>query len=149
MISLNLPPYDYKTMQQHGKATIFDPIRKKYVALTPEEWVRQHFVNYLITHLSYPRSLVNVENGLTYNQMQRRSDIVVYNRQGQPFVLIECKAHTVAIKPQVFEQIALYNYTLKAKFIVITNGMQHYCCRIDHQQKTYHFEDGMPVFGEG
>lgn len=149
MISLNLPPYAHKVIHHNGKATIFDPIRKKYVALTPEEWVRQHFVNYLIAHLQYPKSLVNVENGLKFNQMQRRSDIVVYDRQGLPFMIVECKSHKVSIKPCVFEQIAMYNNTFKAKFVVVTNGMQHYCCRIDHQEKTYYFEDGMPVFGDG
>lgn len=146
MISLNLPPFEHKICEREGKATIFDIIRKKYVALTPEEWVRQHFVHYLIWHLQYPRALINVESGLKFNQMKRRSDIIVHDRQGSPFMVVECKSHTQAIHPAVFEQIAVYNYTLKAKYVVITNGLQHYCCQIDHQQKSYTFTEQLPLF---
>lgn len=143
---LNLPPFEHKILQREGKATIFDSIRKKYVALTPEEWVRQHFVHYLTDCLQYPKSLVNVENGLRFNRMQRRSDIVVYDRQGVPFMIIECKSYKQRINNNVFEQVTLYNNTLKAKFIVVTNGLQHYCCRIDHQQKRYTFQEDLPAF---
>lgn len=143
---LNLPPFEHKILQRDGKATIFDSIRKKYVALTPEEWVRQHFIHYLTDCLQYPKSLVSVENGLKFNHMQRRSDIVVYDRQGLPFMIVECKSYRQRLNPAVFEQVAMYNNTLKAKFLVITNGLQHYCCQINHQQKTYTFQEEMPVF---
>ncbi len=146
MVCLNLPPFDHKIIEREGKATIFDIIRKKYVALTPEEWVRQHFIHYLTRHLQYPKALLNVENGLKFNRMLKRSDIVVYDRQGQLFMIVECKAHHHAITPAVFEQIAVYNHTLKARYVVVTNGLQHYCCRIDHQQKTYAFEESLPFF---
>lgn len=146
MISLNLPPFAHKILQREGKATIFDIIRKKYVALTPEEWVRQHFLHYLTGHLQYPKPLINVESGLKFNRMHRRSDILVYDRQGLPFMVVECKSFNQHLKPSVFDQVAVYNNTLKAKYIVITNGLQHYCCQIDHQQKTYAFRDELPVF---
>ena len=100
MTTLNLPPFDHRLQQQAGSTTIFDAIRKKYVVLTPEEWVRQHFVHYLIQHLRYPRTLISVEAGLRYNRMLRRSDLVVYGRDGTPFMVVECKATTVPLSPR-------------------------------------------------
>ncbi len=149
MIALNLPPFEHKIIKKESKATIFDIIRKKYVALTPEEWVRQHFIHYLTDHLHYARSLIRVENGLAFNRMQRRSDIIVYTRQGVARMVVECKAYQQTLSPAVFEQVARYNDTLKARYVVVTNGLDHYCCQIDHVQKTYHFMDCVPACEQG
>jgi len=146
MKDLNLPKFDCKIAKKSNKNTIFDTIRKKYVVLTPEEWVRQHFVNYLITHLHYPKALINIEGGLHYNHLQKRSDIVIYNRAGRPFMLVECKAPDVKITQNVFAQAALYNQTLKATYVVVTNGMEHYCYAIDEATASYQFMNKLPVY---
>lgn len=146
MKTLNLPSYAYKIEEKTEKNTIFDIIRKKHVILTPEEWVRQHFVNYLIAHLQYPKTLISIEGGLQYNRMQKRSDIVVYNREGTPFMLVECKAPEVKISQKIFEQVAMYNQTLKANYIVVTNGMEIYCCHIDHETASFQFVNELPIF---
>lgn len=146
MKPLNLPKFACKIAKKEGKNTIFDAIRKKFVALTPEEWVRQHFVNYLITYLRYPKMLISIEGGLQYNRLQKRSDIVVFNRKGMPFMLVECKAPEVKISQNIFEQAAMYNQTLKANYIVVTNGLELYCCEIDHENASYHFVNELPVY---
>jgi hypothetical protein len=147
MKPLNLPPFDYKIDNKAGKNAIFDMIRKKYVVLTPEEWVRQHFVHYLIDHLQYPKTLISIEGGLLYNRLQKRSDIVVYTRNTLPFMLIECKAPEVKISQRVFEQAAVYNQTLKASYVVVTNGMEHFCCQINHEKASSQFMNELPVYG--
>lgn len=147
MTELNLPSFEYQLQQHAGKSVIFDPIRKKYVVLTPEEWVRQHFVNYLIHHLRYPRSLIRIEGGLRYNQTARRTDVVVYQRSGTPFMVVECKAPSVPLAPNVFEQAAVYNQSLRATYLTVTNGREHYCCRMDYRAGTYTFLDGLPEYG--
>ena len=146
MTPLNLPPFEYRLQQEADKTTIFDTIRKKFVVLTPEEWVRQHFVHYLTEHLRYPRTLIGVEVGLRYNRMLRRSDIVVYGRDGAPFMVIECKAATVALSPAVFEQVTVYNQPLRAEYITVTNGLEHYCCRMDYTVSSYAFLKELPKY---
>ena len=136
MYALNLPQFDYKLKRADGKVWIFDSIRKKFIVLTPEEWVRQHFVNYLIAHCGYPRTLVRIEGGLHYNQMQRRSDIVVFDRQGSPWMVVECKAPTEKISATTLGQASAYNSTLKATYLAVTNGRVHFCARIDWEQRT-------------
>lgn len=146
MQSLNLPPFEYKIREINGKAAIFDILRKKYIILTPEEWVRQHFIHFLITHYNYPKSLIKVESGLKFNQMQKRSDIIVYNSSGEIFLLIECKAADLAISQKNFEQVASYNLTLKAKYIALTNGLKHFVCSVDHENKKYEFMNDLPLW---
>lgn len=146
MTQLNLPAYDFKLDKTDGKTSIFDPVRKKYLFLTPEEWVRQHFVNFLTMHLNYPKSLIKLEGGLKYNKMSRRSDVVVFNRQGNPFMLIECKAPAIKITQKVFDQAAAYNATIKAKYLVVTNGLQHFCCHIDQEKASFSFISDIPPF---
>lgn len=146
MTTLNLPSFAHQLQQHGGKTTIFDAIRKKYVALTPEEWVRQHFIHYLIQHLHYPRTLISVEAGLRYNRMLRRSDVVVYNRDGAPFMIVECKAPSVSLSPAVFEQIAVYNQPLRARYLTVTNGLEHYCCRMDYSTNAYAFMKTLPAY---
>lgn len=131
MIPLNLPPYAYKLKQDGGKVYILDPQRKKYLVLTPEEWVRQHFVQYLINQHQYPKALIRIEGGLKFNSLSKRSDIVVFDRAGKPWMLVECKAPDFQLRQSTIEQASVYNHTLRAHFVVITNGLTHICCQVD------------------
>jgi hypothetical protein len=148
MTQLNLPEFDIKLQNKDDKILVFDPIRKKYLVLTPEEWVRQHFVNFLTVHHHYPRSLIKLEGGLKYNQLQKRSDILVFDRLGQPFLLVECKAAQVKITQKVLEQAAIYNAKLKAPYMVVTNGLQHVCLQINQTNGKYVFLKELPRFEE-
>jgi len=129
---LDLPPFDHKIRQNSADIPeIWDELRRKYVVLTPEEWVRQHVAQYLMTHLGYPRGLLSLERGHRYNQRQKRTDLVAFGPAGQPLLLVECKRPTVAITPAVARQAATYNQTLRAPFLLLTNGLTHYCWRVD------------------
>ncbi len=130
MVKLDLPGFDYQISKAEGKIWIFDIIRKKQVVLTPEEWVRQHVIHFFINHLKYPRSLIKIETGLKYNQLQKRSDVVVYDREGKPWLLMECKAPDLKLNQNVVMQAAVYNNDIKAKYISISNGMQHVCYEV-------------------
>ena len=132
MTQLNLPPFNHRLKEAEGKLWIFDPLRKKFLVLTPEEWVRQHFVNYLIAHLNYPKSLIKVEGGLTYNQLAKRSDIVVFGREGKPWMLVECKSPDIKLGEQTVRQAAMYNSKLGAKYIAVSNGLSHLVCHIEN-----------------
>ncbi|MBX2954873.1 MAG: type I restriction enzyme HsdR N-terminal domain-containing protein [Cyclobacteriaceae bacterium] len=136
MIKLNLPAYDFKLKKADGKVWIFDGIRKKFIVLTPEEWVRQHFVQYLIHELSYPKALVKLEGGLRYNQLAKRSDIVVFNRTGNPWMVVECKAPEIELNQEAAQQVSVYNGTLKASYVVITNGLRHLCFEMANEIKS-------------
>lgn len=131
MLKLNLPTYQYRLENRDGKLFIFDPIRKKFIQLTPEEWVRQHILNHLINNLGFPASRTKVESGLKYNELQKRSDILIYDHQLNPQVLVECKAPDVKLGQRVVEQIGSYNKVCKAPLIIITNGLSTYAgiCR--------------------
>jgi predicted type IV restriction endonuclease len=148
MNRLNLPDYEFKLIKEGGKRMIRDVIRKKYVVLTPEEWVRQHFVNYLIHELKYPRSLFRVESGLKFNNMQKRSDIVVHDRTGNPWMLIECKSPDIKLTQKAFNQIAVYNMTIGARYLAVTNGMVHYCCEAGTTKQPPKFLESLPMFGD-
>lgn len=126
MQQLNLPDYSFRTKTVGDDTYIFDRIRSKFVLLTEEEWVRQHIVHYLIEDLGYPKGLIKVESGVTYNTRTKRSDIVVYNNLGKPHILVECKSPVTGIKQSTLEQAAMYNRTLKAHIILLTNGLTHY-----------------------
>jgi hypothetical protein len=146
MKTLNLPAYNFKVKDQDGIRFIFDPLRKKYVVLTPEEWVRQNFIQFLIQDKKYPASLIAVEIGLKYNQLQKRADVLIYNKQGQPYLMIECKAPEVKISQETFHQIAAYNMSFKVNYLVVTNGMDHFCCKMDYTENTYQFLQMIPDF---
>lgn len=148
MRQLNLPAYSLSTKVLKGIRYVHDPIRKKYVQLTPEEWVRQHLVHFLINEKHVPKGLMAVEMKLEYNKMLKRSDIVVYARNGHPLMIVECKAPTVPINQKVFEQIAMYNLSLQVPFLIVSNGMDHYCCRIDLHQKSFVFLQEFPDYRE-
>ncbi len=127
MFKLNLPDFNLTVRKEDGKVWIFDIIRKKYIVLTPEEWVRQHFIHYLINHLNYPKALFRIEGSLTYNKLQKRSDIVIHNREGKPWMLVECKAPNIKLTQKAFNQVAVYNMTIGAQFVAVSNGMVQYC----------------------
>lgn len=137
MESLNLPPFDYKVKDLNGKPHIYDIIRRKYIMLTPEEWVRQHVIHLLINHYHYPKSLFAVETGLYYNKMAKRQDIMVLNTGGTPHLLIECKSPDVKISQATFAQIARYNFTLQPRFLAISNGLDHYCFAVQNGEIEY------------
>jgi hypothetical protein len=144
MESLNLPPFAHKVKELSGKPYIYDLIRRKYVALTPEEWVRQHFIHLLITHYGYPRSLFAVETGLKYNTLAKRTDILILSTEGTPYLLVECKAPHIALSESTLAQIGRYNFTLRPKYLAVTNGMAHYCFSVQDGQLRYH--DDFPHF---
>ncbi|MEN8248205.1 MAG: type I restriction enzyme HsdR N-terminal domain-containing protein [Bacteroidota bacterium] len=146
MDKLNLPVYDLNIKETEGKTVIFDVIRKKFVVLTPEEWVRQHFVNYLIHHLGYSRSLISVEHGLKYNALAKRTDIIVYSNKGVPILLVECKAPEHKLGQKVMEQAMMYNKTVNADYLVITNGLEHSCLFIDRGSNELKFLSEIPSF---
>lgn len=131
MVQLNLPAYDHQLRSEGGKLQIFDPIRKKYIHLTPEEWVRQHMIHLLIHLLKYPASRTQIEGGLKYNTRQKRTDILIYDAEMKPQVLVECKAPHVALNQRTLEQLATYNKTLYAKLLITTNGLSTFALWID------------------
>ena len=148
MIKLNFPEYTFRTTVKDEKYMIFDTVRKKYVRLTEEEWVRQHCISYLINQKQCPATLLAIEKELSVNTMKKRTDIVVYYKEGTPLLIVECKAPSIKINEEVFEQAARYNLTLKVNFLMVTNGMQHYCCAIDHQNQSYTFLKEIPAYNE-
>ncbi len=145
-MQLNFPPIDAQIRVQNGKQFIYDIIRKKYIALTPEEWVRQHLVHFLINERQCPKGLIAVERGLKHNGLQRRFDVVVYSRNLTPWLIVECKAPQVAITQQTFDQIARYNMSLQVPYLLVTNGLQHFCCEIDYLQRSFSYLQDVPSF---
>ena len=137
MLELNLPSYKYRIEQRDGKLAIFDPIRKKFIILTPEEWVRQHFLNYLNQHLNYPTTLTSVETGLKYNTRVKRSDIMIMDNQLKPLALVECKAPSVAVNEATVRQLSVYNTVCKAKLIIVTNGMVTHAARCSESSDKF------------
>lgn len=148
MEALNLPACHLRLIKKNEKPFVFDVFRKTYVALTPEEWVRQHFLMWLVNDLSYPQGLIAVEASLKYNQLKKRADAVVYNKDARPVMLIECKAPGVEITQKTFEQAARYNFSFNTAYLTLTNGLNHYCCRIDLENKKLHFLNTIPSFSE-
>ncbi|PWB25449.1 type I restriction enzyme HsdR N-terminal domain-containing protein [Flavobacterium sp. HTF] len=146
MLKLNFPNYTFRFKNSENKVSIFDEIRKKFIILTPEEWVRQHVVHYLMKEKKYPKSLINVEKVLTINKLRKRYDIVVFNPDGSIHILVECKAPEVKISQATFDQIARYNMTMKARFLNVTNGLSHYYCQMDFENEKYEFLQSLPDY---
>lgn len=146
MRELNLPSYQFRLKEENKLRFIFDEIRKKFVVLTPEEWVRQNFIRFLTIDKKYPASLMAIEVGLKYNQLQKRADVLFYNKQGQPHLMVECKAPDVKISQETFHQIAAYNMAFKVNYLVVTNGLDHFCCRMDYTTNSYEFLQMIPDF---
>ena len=143
---LNLPDYNHKIKQIDGILSIFDEYRNKFVALTPEEWVRQNFTHYLVQELNYPKGRIRLEMPLSKGNKSKRCDIVVFDSLLQPIVIIECKAPQVKITQKVFNQIGLYNISLKVNYLFVTNGLNHYSCKIDFQTNKFTFLDAIPNY---
>ena len=148
MFRLNLPTYEIKIAQRGNKQLIFDFLRRKYVALTPEEWVRQHFVHYLIEHKGYPAGLIGNEVELNVGEKRLRCDTILYNKVAQPQMIIEYKAPQIKLQQKTFDQISAYNLLLKVDYLIVSNGMQHICCRMDYENQKYCFLEDIPNYQE-
>ena len=146
-MKLNLPEYQFRMrVNTSGKDEVFDEFRKKFVILTPEEWVRQNFIKYLKEEKKYPSMLIAIEKGIKVNSMQKRFDAVIYNRNGKPVMLIEFKSSEVKINQQVMEQISRYNLSLNVNYLIISNGLSHYCCYVDKKSGHIEFLDEIPDY---
>ena len=141
-----LPNVALKTKSVEGTIQVFDVIRKKYFVLTPEEWVRQHFIHYLNNEKNYPMGLMGVEKMVKYNALKTRADIVLYNTEGKAKMIVECKAPNIKITQDTFNQIAKYNSQLKVKYLVVTNGMKHYCCKMEYNTNEIKFLEEIPTY---
>ena len=148
MYRLNLPTYAIKIGEKDGKRTIFDFLRRKHVALTPEEWVRQHFVHFLTEHKGYPTGLLANEVELRCGDKRLRCDTLLYSRDLQPRMIIEYKAPTIPLQQKTFDQITVYNLLLHVDYLVVSNGLQHYCCRMDYDLHQYQFLQDIPDYQE-
>jgi hypothetical protein len=146
MYRLNLPSYEIKIEEKCGRPQILDILRRRYVALTPEEWVRQHFVHFLIEQKGYPKGLLCNEKELHIGEKKLRCDTLLYNKQLQPQMIIEYKAPDIAITQRVFDQITVYNMLLHVDYLIVSNGMQHYCCRMDYEKGQYVFLKDIPPY---
>ncbi|WP_445756136.1 type I restriction enzyme HsdR N-terminal domain-containing protein [Polaribacter sp.] len=146
MIKLNLPTYSFKLKSKENKTLIFDKFRKKYVLLTPEEWVRQHVASFLLEEKKYPVSLISIEKQFLVNNLKKRTDIIIFNASGNPEIMVECKAPTVKITQETFDQIARYNLKIKANYLFVTNGLDHFYCQIDFENETYIFLKEIPKY---
>ena len=146
MQKLNFPQYTFRFKNSENKIAAFDEIRKKFIILTPEEWVRLHTVQYLISEKKYPKSLINVEKQLKIGKRIKRYDVVVYNSSGDIHIIVECKAPSIKITQDTFDQIARYNMSLDATYLMVTNGLDHHFCQLDYQQEKYHFLESLPEY---
>jgi len=146
MQQLNFPSYNFRFKNSENKVSIFDAIRKKFIILTPEEWVRQHTVQFLVQDKNYPKSYLNVEKLIKVNDINKRYDIVIFKPNGEMFLLVECKAPEVKISQDTFDQMARYNLKLKAEYLMVSNGLNHYFCQMDFENECYIFLEDLPNF---
>ena len=146
MFRLNLPPYPIKIQEKGEKRQIFDFLRRKWVALTPEEWVRQHFTHYLTEQKSYPKTLLANEVELRIGEKRLRCDTLLYNKELRPRMIVEYKAPTIQIQQKTFDQISVYNLLLKVDYLVVSNGLHHYCCKMDYERQSYQFLEDIPNY---
>jgi hypothetical protein len=146
MQKLNLPSFQFKLKSSENKQLIFDIIRKKYVVLTPEEWVRQNLIHFLIKEKNYPISLISCEKQLLVNKLKKRFDLLIYSPNGTPILIIECKSPKIKISQDTFDQIARYNMELKSEFLVVSNGIMHYSCKVNTEDKSYIFLEEIPRY---
>lgn len=146
MYSLNLPKYEIKVGGTPEKPTIFDFLRRKFVRLTPEEWVRQHFTHFLVEHKGYPQTLLANEIELRVGEKHLRCDTLLYNKTLQPMMIIEYKAPTIPLTQKVFDQISTYNLLLHVDYLIVSNGINHYCCKMDYENKKYLFLKDIPEY---
>ncbi len=147
MNELTLPPFDYKVRGTREKPEIYDFLRKRYVALTPEEWVRQHFTHWLVEHKGYPAGLLGNEIALRCGDKVLRCDSILYDLTARPRMIIEYKAPTVSLTQRVFDQVSAYNLLLHVDYLMVSNGRQHFCCRMDYERRSYSLLDSIPDYG--
>lgn len=148
MEELNLPSFEFNIRQSSEGKEIWDEFRKKFVILTPEEWVRQNFLRHMSDYLSFPKSLLKVEGSMKYNALKKRPDIVAYSSNGKPLMVVECKATYVKISAETFKQASVYNKVIQAPYLVVTNGLKHFCCRQDFEKGTSSFLKEIPLYSE-
>lgn len=146
MLELNLPAFDIKFAKVDGRPSVFDKLRKRYVALTPEEWVRQHFVNFLVAEKEYPEALIANEMQVNLNGQKKRCDSVIFDRMGEPLMIVEYKAPEVNITQKVFDQIARYNIVLRVEYLIVSNGLDHYCCQVDYENQQIKYLEEIPTY---
>jgi hypothetical protein len=146
MHSLNFPHYTFRFKNSENKIAVFDRLRKKFVLLTPEEWVRQHVVEFLLQEKKYPQSLLNAEKQIKIHDLTKRYDLLAYRPDGSIHLIVECKAATVPITQATFDQIARYNLALNATYLMVTNGLEHYFCQLDYEAQKYHFLPDLPLW---
>ncbi len=146
MMTLNLPPADLRLSQREGNTMVFDFLRRRYVKLTPEEWVRQHFVHFLVHHKGYPQELLANEISLTLNSTSKRCDTVLYGTNASPLAIVEYKAPNIQLTQKVFDQITRYNIVLRVPYLMVSNGLQHYCCRVDYETNVCTFLPEIPDY---
>ena len=145
-MELNLPPFDIRLRDNGGRRQVLDVLRRRYVTLTPEEWVRQHFVHYLMEHKGYPKGLLANEVELRVGEKRLRCDTLLYNKAMQPQMIVEYKAPDISITQRVFDQITAYNLLLHVDYLIVSNGRQHYCCRMDYEKQSYTFLQEIPDY---
>ncbi len=146
MLKLNLPGFAPKIILRDEKHMIFDPLRRKYVSLSPEEWVRQHFINYLLTEKKYPEGLLANEVQIKLNATTKRCDTIVYDSFLSPLMIIEYKAPSVPITKNVFDQIVRYNMVLRVRYLIVSNGINHYCCKVDYEKQEIIYMETIPEY---
>jgi len=146
MKKLNLPSFQTKIRNRNSKAEIFDEFRKKFVSLTPEEWVRQNFAHFMVNQKHYPKGLLAIEYSFKLHARLKRADILAFDTKGKPLLIVECKSIDVSIDQKVFDQIARYNMAFKVKYLVVTNGIDHYACKLDYETMNYQFIQEIPSF---
>ncbi len=146
MKQLNLPEYSFRITGSEGREMILDPIRRKFVRLTPEEWVRQNFVQYLVNEGKYPPGLIGIEVMSPYNKLRKRVDILIHDRSGKPVLLVECKEPDEPLNDKVFEQAVTYNMGFRVPYIIVTNGLVHYACKVDMEKRSYEFLLVIPLY---
>jgi len=146
MLQLNLPSYNFKIKKVNETLYIFDSQRKKYVKLTPEEWVRQNFIRFLLEEKHFPSAYLAVEKELVFNGMKKRCDAVLYDGQAQPLMILEFKAPHVPLTQSVFDQVAVYNYRLNVEYFIVSNGLEHYCCRVIKEHTKFEFLKEIPDY---
>jgi len=148
MRSLNLPAYNFNTRSVEGIDQIFDPFRKKFVRLTPEEWVRMNFSMFLSKERGFPSGRLAIEISLSYNRLSKRCDILVYNNFAKPILMVECKAPEIKIKQNVFDQIMIYNLVFRVNYLIITNGLDHYACKVNFENRSVDYLNDIPYYSE-
>jgi len=148
MLQLNLPEYNFRIKKQDNKLLIFDSQRKRYVSLTPEEWVRQHYIRFLIESKGYPAAFLAIEKQLNMNGMKKRCDAILYDQNANPILIIELKAPNVSISQATFDQVAVYNAKLKVNFFMISNGIEHYCCKVNSETARYEYFPEIPHYNQ-